>query len=124
MAMAHHRLGHAEEARRWLGGAEKAMNKLLADPRRTRSSRRSVREQLAKPARRRARIGTEANALITGHDRSEGPCRGQWRWPVPTSGFASGSKAVVAYDRAIERQPADPRLRLERAECLHLTSPG
>ena len=116
MAMAHHRLGHAEEARHWLAKAEKAMNTLLADPKvdeifKAVGSENNWHNRLVAEV-----IRTEADALIRGATEAQDPAaevalaRAQVR-------LRQWEKATVAFDRAIERQPANPRLWLERAAC-------
>jgi tetratricopeptide (TPR) repeat protein len=116
LAMAHHRLGHAEAARDRLARTEQAMDKLMADPK-VDAIFAAVKAQNNWANRLVAElVRAEAEALIRGAPESKEPAAevalarahdrlGQWE------------QAARAYDRAIERQPADPHLRLERAEC-------
>src|SRR5262249_6716799 len=116
LAMAHLRLGHAEEARDRLARTEQAMDKLMADPK-VDAIFRAVKAQNNWANRLVPElVRAEANALIREATESKEPAAevalaraharlGQWE------------QAAVAYDRAIERRPADPHFRLERAEC-------
>ena len=123
MAMAHHRLGHAEEARQWLGKAEKAMNTLLADPKadeifKAVGSENNWQNRLvAEVIRNRGRCPDQ------GGDRSAGPRRGSGAGsrPCPASPVGEGNRRLRPGDRAATRESA-PLARACRVP--HLASPG
>jgi tetratricopeptide (TPR) repeat protein len=116
LAMAHHRLGHAEEARDRLARTEQSMDKLLADPK-VDEIFKAVKAENNWANRLVAElVRAEANALIRGTTDSKDPAA-EVALARAHARLRRWEQAALAYDRAIERQPADPHLRLERAEC-------
>jgi len=116
LAMAHHRLGHAEEARARLEKAERFTEKLYADPKvneifKAIKSENNWQNRLVSEL-----IRAEANALIRGKADPKNPAAelalarafarlGQW------------DEAVTAYGPAIDRDPTNAHLLIERAQC-------
>jgi serine/threonine-protein kinase len=117
LAMAHHRQGDLEEAKKLLSSAESRVAKLYADPKLDEiftavNASNDWQNRLIGEL-----IRAEASALINGSLDPASPgaplalaraCARLRQW----------EKAVAAYDRAIERDPTNAHLLLERAECL------
>src|SRR5262249_47214233 len=113
LAMVHHRLGHAVEARRWLDRTRRAFDQAVwsarGDPFTPLLDRRNDFDLLAVYLLHR-----EAGELLTGSPIPDHPLR----WVVQGRGYASlgqFDRALASFTRAIELRPEDPTLWVARA---------
>jgi serine/threonine protein kinase/tetratricopeptide (TPR) repeat protein len=118
LAMAHHRLGHRDEAKKLLASAEKRSEKLYADPKldevfKAVHATNDWQNRLIGEL-----IRDEASALIQG---SLDPAKPGARLALARAcaRLLQWDQAVAAYDRVIDREPTTAHVLLERAECRY-----
>ena len=112
LAMAHHRLGHTEEARSRLEKAEQFMKKTYADPKVDELFKAAKTENNWQNRLVVEVVRAEANALIRGKADTKDPA-GALTLARASARLGQWDQAVAAYDPAIQQEPTNAHLLIE-----------